>query len=91
MGRLVSAAKKNDAMAMFKAIRNDLAERCEHTMATRDYAALVKSLIDVTDKLGRIDGQIVDGRRSASTKTHHTSPIDQSRARRKKSLRVVNG
>lgn len=91
MGRLVCAAKKNDAQAMFKAIRNDLAERCEQTMATRDYAALVKSLIDVTDKLGRIEGQIVDGRKKGSTKSHHTSPLDQARQRRGGNLRVVNG
>lgn len=89
MGRLVSAARKNNSEAMFKAIRNDLACRCEATDSTRDYAALVKSLIDVTDKLGRMAGQITDGRKSGSTKSHHTSPLDQSRARR--NLKVVDG
>ena len=89
MGRLVSAAKKNDAEAMFKAIRNDLTERCESTTSTRDYAAMIKSLVEVTDKLGRMSGQIVDSKRVVPPKSHHTSPLDQAKSRRP--LRVVNG
>lgn len=89
MGRLSSAAKRNDTKRMFSSIRNDLAERCDATNSTRDYAAMIKSLIDVTDKLGRLNGDIVDGRKSSSTKSHHTSPNDRPKAEIKK-LRVYN-
>ena len=41
MERLVSAAKKNDAEEMFKAIRNDLAERCQVANQLRDYAQFI--------------------------------------------------
>ncbi len=89
MGRLMSAAKKNDTEAMYKAIRNELAERCDECESTRDFAAMCKSLIDVTDKLGRLNGQVVDGRKK-TTQSHHTSPLDQARSSHR-NLRVVNG
>ena len=90
MNRLVSAAQRNDSEAMLRAIRNDLAEHCANTDSARDYAAMIKSLIDVTDKLGRMQGQITDGRKKGSTKTHHTSPLDQAKERRS-NLKIVNG
>lgn len=90
MNRLVSAAQRNDSEAMFRAIRNDLAEHCANTNSARDYAAMIKSLIDVTEKLGRMQGQITDGRKKGSTKTHHTSPLDQAKSRRD-NFRIVNG
>ena len=93
MGRLVSAANKNKATAteaMFTAIRNDLAERCEAANQPRDYAQLIRALIDVTEQLGKLNGDITDGRKKGSTKTHHTSPLDQAKEKRG-NLKVVNG
>lgn len=90
MDRLVRAANKNNTEAMFKAIRNDLAERCQTTDCVRDYAQLIRALIDVTEQLGKLTGEITDGRKQGSTKTHHTSPIDQAKSKRE-NFRVVNG
>lgn len=53
MGRLVSAAnrkKSESTEAMFTAIRNDLAERCQEANQPRDYAQLI--LWDVSMVLG---------------------------------------
>ena len=93
MGRLVSAAnrkKSESTEAMFTAIRNDLAERCEAANQPRDYAQLIRALIDVTEQLGKLNGDITDGRKQGSTKTHHTSPLDQAKEKRG-NLKVVNG
>ena len=90
MDRLVRAANKNNTEAMFKAIRNDLAERCQTTDCVRDYAQLIRALIDVTEQLGKLTGEITDGRAKGSTKTHHTSPLDQAKERRS-NLKIVNG
>ena len=90
MDRLVRAANKNNTEAMFKAIRNDLAERCQTTDCVRDYAQLIRALIDVTEQLGKLNGDITDGRAKGSTNTHHTSPLDQVKEKRR-NLKVVNG
>ena len=91
MGRLSSAARHtSEHRRMYVAMRNDLVERLEQATSDRDYAALMKSLMAVEDRLAGIDGANVSGRgpKAAEKKSHHTSPLDQARVRRAR-MRVV--
>ncbi len=92
LGRLTSAAKHtSDHRRMYVAMRNDLAERAELATSDRDYAALIKSLVTVEDRLATIDGVDVTGKATKARKSasHHTSPLDRARGRRG-TLRVVS-
>lgn len=91
MGRLSSAAKKTSQhRSMYIAMRNDLVERLETTSSGRDYASLMRSLIQVQDRLSAIDGLDVSGKSQKPKKSHHTNPLDQARKNRSR-MRLVNG
>lgn len=51
MGRLYDAARSGDSTALLAALRDDMAAKLDGGVAGRDYAAIVKSLISVTEKL----------------------------------------
>lgn len=51
----LSAAMNGDHRSILVAIRNDLAERVDMTDSGRDYAAMVKSLVAVEDRIYQYD------------------------------------
>lgn len=54
MGRLYDAAKTGDSTKLLTALRDDMAKKLDEGMPGRDYAATVKSLINVVDRLDAI-------------------------------------
>lgn len=51
MGRLYDAARSGDSTVLLTALRDDMAAKLDEGVAGRDYAAIVKSLVSVTEKL----------------------------------------
>lgn len=51
MGRLYDAARSGDSTVLLAALRDDMAAKLDEGVAGRDYAAIVKSLVSVTEKL----------------------------------------
>lgn len=51
MGRLYDAARSGDSTVLLAALRDDMAAKLDKGVAGRDYAAIVKSLVSVTEKL----------------------------------------
>ena len=51
MGKLADAAKTGDSTKLLVALRDDIAAKLDDGMPGRDYAATVKSLINVIDRL----------------------------------------
>lgn len=85
MPALVTAARSNDRRRLYVALRNDLAKKLEVTESGRDYAALSKSLITVTEKLDEIDKQ------SAKDNTQKAKVSKLAAARDKRMKLVSNG
>lgn len=54
MGKLYDAAKTGDSTRLLTALRDDIARKLDEGMPGRDYAATVKSLISVVDRLDAI-------------------------------------
>ena len=54
MGKLYDAAKTGDSTKLLIALRDDIARKLDEGMPGRDYAATVKSLINVVDRLDAI-------------------------------------
>ena len=54
MGKLYDAAKTGDSTKLLTALRDDIARKLDEGMPGRDYAATVKSLINVVDRLDAI-------------------------------------
>lgn len=54
MGKLYDAAKTGDSTRLLTALRDDIARKLDEGMPGRDYAATVKSLINVVDRLDAI-------------------------------------
>lgn len=54
MGKLYDAAKTGDSTKLLTALRDDIARKLDDGMPGRDYAATVKSLINVVDRLDAI-------------------------------------
>lgn len=54
MGKLYDAAKTGDSTKLLTAIRDDISRKLDEGMPGRDYAATVKSLINVVDRLDAI-------------------------------------
>lgn len=54
MGKLYDAAKTGDSAKLLTALRDDIARKLDEGMPGRDYAATVKSLINVVDRLDAI-------------------------------------
>ena len=54
MSKLYDAAKTGDSTKLLTAIRDDIARKLDEGMPGRDYAATVKSLINVVDRLDAI-------------------------------------
>lgn len=55
MGKLYDAAKTGDSTKLLTALRDDIARKLDEGMPGRDYAATVKSLINVVDRLDAIN------------------------------------
>ena len=55
MGTLYTSAKTGDARRLYVSLRNDMAKRLEVTESGRDYAAIAKSLVSVTEIIREID------------------------------------
>ena len=54
MGKLYDAAKTGDSTKLLTALRDDIARKLDEGMPGRDYAATVKSLINVVDRLDAV-------------------------------------
>ena len=57
MGKLYDAAKTGDSTRLLTALRDDIARKLDEGMPGRDYAATVKSLINVVDRLDAISAE----------------------------------
>ena len=57
MGKLYDAAKTGDSTKLLTALRDDIARKLDDGMPGRDYAATVKSLINVVDRLDAISAE----------------------------------
>lgn len=57
MGKLYDAAKTGDSTRLLTALRDDIARKLDEGMPGRDYAATVKSLINVVDRLDVISAE----------------------------------
>ena len=57
MGKLYDAAKTGDSTKLLTALRDDIARKLDEGMPGRDYAATVKSLINVVDRLDAISAE----------------------------------
>lgn len=82
MGKLTQACRDGDSLAIYRALREDMAEQLECTDSGRDYAAIAKSLIAVQER--------IDSMPSSKRKQAAASAGGLARARQK-NLKVVNG
>lgn len=57
MSKLTAACRSGDAERVYKALRLHIAERLDNTDSGRDYAAIVKSFIDVQDRIDKLEPQ----------------------------------
>ncbi len=57
MSKLTAACRSDDSARVYKALRLHIAERLDNTDSGRDYAAIVKSLVDVQDRIDRLQPQ----------------------------------
>lgn len=53
--KLSEACRKGNALAVYKALRSDMARKLEETDSGRDYAAIVKSFVDVQERIDAIE------------------------------------
>lgn len=75
MGKLYDAAKTGDSTKLLTALRDDIARKLDEGMPGRDYAATVKSLINVVDRLDAIS---VEKRETAKAKKKRNRLADAS-------------
>lgn len=87
--RLVSASKKNDAVTMLRAMRNDLAQHAQAAETERDYVAIMKVLSEVTEKLGRAEGQLSP--KVAPKRDHHKNAAEIAERERRAGKRADEG
>lgn len=75
MGKLYDAAKTGDSTKLLVALRDDIARKLDEGMPGRDYAATVKSLINVVD---RIDSISAEKKETAKSKRKRNRMADAS-------------
>lgn len=75
MGKLYDAAKTGDSTKLLVALRDDIARKLDEGMPGRDYAATVKSLINVVD---RIDSLRAEKKETAKAKRKRNRMADAS-------------
>lgn len=51
---LSAACRKGSSIGIYKALRADMARKLEETESGRDYAAIVKSFVDVQERIDAI-------------------------------------
>lgn len=57
MGKLRDACRKGGSIDVYKALRDDMAARLESVESGRDYAAIVKSFVDVQERIESAEPQ----------------------------------
>lgn len=82
MEKLTTACSRGDPRGVYEALRYDMARRLEVTESGRDYAAIVKSLIDVQERLDEM------GEEESKADCRHASALARARERH---IQVVNG
>lgn len=76
MGKLYDAAKTGDSTKLLTALRDDIARKLDEGMPGRDYAATVKSLINVVDRLDAIKAD-KDEKETAKTKRNRLADASE--------------
>lgn len=82
MVKLTTACRRDDTVAIYKALRLDMAKKLEATESGRDYAAIAKSFIDVQCRLNEMEEGAARETRAEG------SALAKARERH---LKVVNG
>lgn len=82
MVKLTTACRRDDPATIYKALRLDMARKLENTASGRDYAAIVKSFIEVQDRIAEME------ERAAGSSRAEASALALARERH---LKIVNG
>lgn len=82
MVKLSTACRRDEAVTIYKALRLDMAKRLEVTESGRDYAAIVKSFIDVQERIDEM------GEQRSKDEGRRASALAKAQQRH---LKVVNG
>lgn len=83
MGALSKACRSDDSLAIYRALRDGMADKLEDTESGRDYAAIAKSFICVQEKVDELSAARKPKARNAAA----DAMLRHSMA----GLKVVNG